>query len=169
MILLLTIVHVIICIVLILVILLQAGRGQGLSGPSFGGGNVQSLFGTGAADFLTKATSVCAILFLFTAIGLGYVESRKSRTLMNFSKTQNAPIDVDAIKKALERVKQEGAADTKAAAEAGATAQTAATTATANATETAQAASAAVPGAAEGAVQTAQAAATAAADQAKAQ
>lgn len=158
MILLLTIVHVIICLVLILVILLQAGRGQGLSGPSFGSGNVQSLFGTGAGDFLTKATSVCAILFLFTSIGLGYMESRKSRTLMNFSKGQNAPIDVDAIKKALERVKQEAASEKTAGdAKTGEAVQAAAdqalvannaevasqaSTAVAEVTETAQAAAA---------------------------
>ena len=60
------ILHVLVCLVLILVILLQAGRGQGLTGASFGGGNVQSILGTKASSFLTKATSVCAVLFLLT-------------------------------------------------------------------------------------------------------
>jgi preprotein translocase subunit SecG len=78
-------IHVIVCLVLIIVILLQAGRGQGLTGASFGG-NVQSLLGTKASSFLTKATSVCAILFLFTCIGLNVLEVQKSRSLFKSPK-----------------------------------------------------------------------------------
>lgn len=102
-------VHVIVCLILILVILLQAGRGQGLAGPSFASGNVQSLFGTRAADFLTKATSVAAIFFLFTCIGLDIIESRKSRSLLE-GVQRPAPIDMETIKKALEKAKSDEAA-----------------------------------------------------------
>ena len=98
-------IHIIVCLVLIIVILLQAGRGQGLSGSGFGGGNVQSLFGTKASSFLTKVTSVCAILFLFTCVGLNILEVQKSRSLFKAPGTQ-APLDVEQIKKALEKVKQ---------------------------------------------------------------
>lgn len=98
--------HIIVCFVLIIVILLQAGRGQGLTGASFGG-NVQSLFGTKASSFLTKATSVCAILFLFTCIGLNVLEVQKSRSLYKAPNAQ-APLDVDQIKKALEQAKKSG-------------------------------------------------------------
>ncbi|MBI3313068.1 MAG: preprotein translocase subunit SecG [Candidatus Omnitrophica bacterium] len=113
---LITIVHVIVCFILIAVILLQAGRGQGLTGPSFGSGNVQSLFGTRAADFLSKATTVAAICFLFTCIALDFIEARKSRSLMEGAR-QTAPVDVDAIRKALEKVKEEQkAANPQAAA-----------------------------------------------------
>lgn len=98
--------HVIVCLVLIIVILLQAGRGQGLTGSSFGG-NVQSLLGTKASSFLTKATSVCAILFLFTCIGLNVLEIQKSRSLFKPSNAQ-APLDVEQVKKALEKIKQSG-------------------------------------------------------------
>ena len=103
----LTIVHVIVCFMLILVILLQAGRGQGLTGPSFASGNVQSLFGTRASDFLAKATSVSAICFILTCVGLDFLEVRKSKSLLNFSRPNAQQIDVDAIKKALEKVKQD--------------------------------------------------------------
>ena len=105
--------HVIVCLVLIIVILLQAGRGQGLTGSSFGG-NVQSLFGTKASSFLTKATSVCAILFLFTCIGLNVVEIQKSRSLFKSPRAQ-APLDVEQIKKALEKIKKTDKAATTTA------------------------------------------------------
>lgn len=101
-----TIIHIIVCLVLILVILVQGGRGQGITGPSFGSGNVQSLFGTRAGDFLTKATSISAICFLFTCIGLNMIEARKSRSLLEASRPQ-APVDIDALKKALEKIKNE--------------------------------------------------------------
>jgi preprotein translocase subunit SecG len=105
----LVIIHVIVCFVLILVILLQAGRGQGLSGPTFGSGNVQSLFGTRANDFLTKATSVSAICFLLTCITLGYFETQKSKSLMDLRRPA-AQLDMETIRKALEKVKAEQAA-----------------------------------------------------------
>lgn len=97
-------IHVIVCLVLIIVILLQAGRGQGLTGANFGG-NVQSLFGTKANSFLTKATSVSAIVFLFTCIGLNVIDIQKSRSLFQAKNTQ-APLDVEQIKKALEKIKK---------------------------------------------------------------
>lgn len=114
-----TIIHVIVCFVLIAVILLQAGRGQGLTGATFGSGNVQSLFGTRASSFLTKATSGAAICFMLTCITLDIIEVQKSKSLLESSHSA-APIDVDQIKKALEKVKsesQEQAAAVTAAAE----------------------------------------------------
>jgi len=107
---LITIVHIAVCFILILVILLQAGRGQGLTGSSFGSGNVQSLFGTRAGDVLSKATTIAAICFLFTCIGLNFIETRKSKSLLELGRQQQAtPLDVDQIKKALEKVKAESA------------------------------------------------------------
>ena len=116
-------VHVIVCLVLIIVILLQAGRGQGLTGSSFGGGNVQSLFGTKASSFLTKATSVCAILFLFTCIGLNILEIQKSRSLFK-SPTAQAPLDVEQIKKALAKIKKTDKTATVTAAKTSTTVKT---------------------------------------------
>lgn len=106
---LITLLHIVFCLVLVVVILVQGGRGQGITGPAFGSGNVQSLFGTRAADFLTKATSVSAICFLFTCIGLNIMENRKSKSLLETARRPAVPVDVEAIKKALEKVKQEGA------------------------------------------------------------
>ncbi len=111
---LLTVLHVICCSLLIVVILIQGGRGQGLTGPSFSSGNVQSLFGTRAADFLTKATSAAAILFLLTCIALNYIETKKSKSLMGLNRTSSR-VDVDAVKKALEKIKSEAASAPKTA------------------------------------------------------
>ena len=113
---LLTAIHVVACFLLIIVILLQAGRGQGLASASFGSGNVQSLFGTRAGDFLTKATTVAAILFLVTCISLDILEGQKSRSLLRASQGAS-PIDINQIKKALENVKAEKVPESPASPE----------------------------------------------------
>ena len=65
-----TIVHYILCLFLIIVILLQAGKGADI-GAAFGAGGSQTLFGPrGAATLLNKVTAVVAILFLTTSIVL---------------------------------------------------------------------------------------------------
>ena len=74
-------VHVLVCLVLILVILLQAGRGGGLS-EAFSGNVGQTLFGTKANVFLTKATTACAVLFLVTCLILGIMTSRRGKSLV---------------------------------------------------------------------------------------
>ena len=64
-----TIVHILTCILLILVVLLQAGKGASL-GAAFGGAS-QTVFGSaGATPFLAKLTTALAILFMLTSLGL---------------------------------------------------------------------------------------------------
>jgi len=139
-----TLLHILVCFVLIAVILLQAGRGQGLTGPVLGSGNVQSLFGTKAGDFLTKATSAAAICFMLTCLTLDFIEAQKSRSLLETSAMPS--VDVDQIRKALEKVKAEAAAKGESAANAvQAAGETAAADAQAIAADAAEAAPAAVP------------------------
>ena len=78
-----TVVHVILCLFLILIILLQAGKGAEI-GAVFGGSS-QTLFGSrGAATFLSKVTTVCAIGFMLTSLGLVILNSQEAgRSLMN--------------------------------------------------------------------------------------
>src|SRR5712671_3912418 len=60
--------HVIICLVLIGVILLQSGEAADLAG-AFGGSGSQTAFGPrGATTFLSRATTWCAIMFMFTSL-----------------------------------------------------------------------------------------------------
>lgn len=91
--------HVIVCLVLIVVILLQAGRGAGLANIFGGGGGVQTLFGTSAATFLTRATTVCAILFLLTCLSLGIISYQRGRSLMEEEVLIEEPVPQPAQEK----------------------------------------------------------------------
>ena len=72
---LITVIHVFVCVFLILVILLQAGKGGGM-GSALGGGGSQSAFGgRGAQTFLGKVTSVSAAIFMLTSLTLAYNSS----------------------------------------------------------------------------------------------
>jgi len=71
----------IVCLVLISVILLQAGKGGGLT-ETFGGEGAQSVLGTQAPVILKKATTVAAVAFLVTSLVLGMVTSRRGRSLL---------------------------------------------------------------------------------------
>ena len=67
---LLTIFHVIVCIFLVLVVLLQQGKGADWAG-AFGGGGTQTAFGArGAGTVLSKATTAAAVLFMITSLAL---------------------------------------------------------------------------------------------------
>jgi preprotein translocase subunit SecG len=73
-----SIVHILVCLLLILIVLLQTGRGADL-GAAFGGGSSQTLFGSsGPGGFLTKITTAVAIIFMATSIGLAYFSSHRS-------------------------------------------------------------------------------------------
>ncbi|MBW1994453.1 MAG: preprotein translocase subunit SecG, partial [Deltaproteobacteria bacterium] len=74
---LLIVIHVIVCIALIMIVLLQTGKGADM-GAAFGGGSSQTFFGsTGASTFLSKATTVAAIVFMITSLGLAYLSSHR--------------------------------------------------------------------------------------------
>ena len=76
--LLIIVIHVIVCIALIMIVLLQTGKGADM-GAAFGGGSSQTLFGsTGASTFLSKATTVAAIVFMLTSLSLAYIYGKKT-------------------------------------------------------------------------------------------
>ncbi len=73
---LLTVVHVVVCLFLIIVVLLQSGKAADLAG-AFGGAGSQTAFGPrGSATLLSKATTISAILFMLTSISLSIVATR---------------------------------------------------------------------------------------------
>jgi len=72
-------VHIVICILLVMVILLQSSKGSGLAGAFGGGGGAGAVFGgRGAATFLSKVTTVLAILFMLSNIGHSLISKRSS-------------------------------------------------------------------------------------------
>jgi len=75
-------IHVIVSLVLIAVILLQAGRGGGLS-ESFGGSSTQTIFGTKTNVFLTRATAASAIIYIITCLTLAVMTSSRGRSLVS--------------------------------------------------------------------------------------
>ncbi len=87
-------IHVIASIFLIAVILLQAGRGGGLA-DSFGGSQMQSLFGTKSTNVLTKLTTICATLFILTCLSLAIISSRQSKSLVEKINVPEATESVD--------------------------------------------------------------------------
>ncbi|WP_342381243.1 preprotein translocase subunit SecG [Myxococcus stipitatus] len=73
-----TIIHVLVCVFMIFVILLQPGKDAGM-GSALGGGAATSAFGgRGAVTFLSKLTGICAALFFFTSLGLSMVGLKSS-------------------------------------------------------------------------------------------
>ena len=113
MILFVSIVHIIVCLMLVGIILLQPGKGMGLSNSAFSDSAAASVFGTKTADVLTKATTVAAILFMVTCIGLSALTARKSRSLYSSFKNQ-APITMEQIQKAVKEAEKKTADKTTA-------------------------------------------------------
>jgi len=75
---LLLIVHVIVCLFLIVVVLLQSGKAADLAG-AFGGMGSQTAFGPrGSATLLSKATTISAVLFMVTSLSLSILATRNA-------------------------------------------------------------------------------------------
>ena len=75
---LLTLLHIIVCLILIVAVLLQSGKGADLAG-AFGGGGSQTAFGSrGPATFLTRITTFAAITFMITALALSIFYTHSS-------------------------------------------------------------------------------------------
>jgi preprotein translocase subunit SecG len=80
----LSIIHIFVCAFLIMVVLLQQGRGGGL-GSAFGGASQQVFGGRGAGNFMTRVTWSCAVVFILTSVSLAYLSSSGDRSLKSKS------------------------------------------------------------------------------------
>ena len=109
----LIIVHVIVCVALIMIVLLQTGKGADM-GAAFGGGGSQTLFGsTGASTFLSKATTGAAIIFMLTSLALAYISSH--RTADSIIQSTPAPVEQTAPETQSGTAPQESSAPTQSA------------------------------------------------------
>ena len=90
----LIIIHVVVCIAMIMIVLLQTGKGADM-GAAFGGGASQTLFGSGGAStFLTKLTTVAAVVFMITSLALAYYSTHRAKSSIMFD--TKAPITEQA-------------------------------------------------------------------------
>jgi preprotein translocase subunit SecG len=80
--------HILICVGLIGIVLVQRGRGGGFV-EGFSG--LESVFGTKTSDFLTKMTTILAVTFFFTCLVLAFLSLKQSRSLMRDVKIK-APV-----------------------------------------------------------------------------
>ena len=84
---LLNVLHIVVCLFLIMVVLLQQGKGGGLSG-ALGGGATQVFGGRGAGNFMTRLTTAMALLFVVTSVSLAFLSSAGDREMKAFDKSQ---------------------------------------------------------------------------------
>ncbi len=115
----LTILHVMVCILLILVVLLQRGKGSDI-GAALGGGGSNTVFGSrGAGNFLTKLTTGAAITYMLTSLSLSYVISQEEKVFDSLEIEETIPAETDAASGLLEEIDPEpdGAASTTSADE----------------------------------------------------
>ncbi|MEW6439423.1 MAG: preprotein translocase subunit SecG [bacterium] len=84
------VVHILACLALILIVLLQRGKGADL-GAAFGGSS-QTVFGSqGAGGFLARLTTVSAVVFMITCLSLAYMSSHRAQaTIMERSRSETA-------------------------------------------------------------------------------
>ena len=77
-----TIIHILICLILIIAVLLQSGKAADLAG-AFGGVGSQTAFGPrGTATILSKITTISAILFMVTSLGLWMLSFKGDRSVV---------------------------------------------------------------------------------------
>jgi len=99
----LIIIHVIACIILIGLVLIQRGRGAGLV-ESFAG--VESMFGTKTSAFLTRTTTIMSIVFFMTCLALAILSVRQSKSLMRSARPQVQKAGTDTKSAATKAIDQ---------------------------------------------------------------
>jgi preprotein translocase subunit SecG len=88
---LLTTIHVIVCLFLVVVVLLQSGKAADLAG-AFGGMGSQTVFGPrGSATLLSKATTIAAALFMVTSLSLSILATRSGGAIPAIFEKKAAP------------------------------------------------------------------------------
>jgi preprotein translocase subunit SecG len=101
MLILITVIHVILCLFLIVVVLLQSGKAADLAG-AFGGMGSQTVFGPrGSATMLSKATTVAAAAFMFTSLTLSIMATRAGRAAPGLLEKASKPLPAQTQKGAV--------------------------------------------------------------------
>src|SRR3954465_11991287 len=107
----LTVLYVFVCLFLIFVVLLQAGKGGGM-GTAFGGSSQTVFGGAGAGNFLTRLTVVMAALFMVLSASLAYLSSSSDKALENATKAIKMREDARALSPKDKKPETKGAQST---------------------------------------------------------
>jgi preprotein translocase subunit SecG len=92
----LTVIHIVACLLLIPVILIQSGKGADIS-ASFGGSS-QTVFGSsGGANFFTRLTTTLAVIFMLTSLGLTTVANQSRKSVFEGAVPATAPADAAPV------------------------------------------------------------------------
>lgn len=92
----LTVVHIVVCFFMVIIVLLQHGKGADV-GASFGGSS-QSLFGTeGPVPLMNKITTMVAVVFMVTSVSLAYISSTSSTGSVMSSVVQPAATEEQPV------------------------------------------------------------------------
>ena len=112
--------HVIVSLLLVIVVLMQSAKGEGLAGTAFSGGMSGAVFGgRGAATFLSRATTVLAILFMFNCGALAFMSAR-TRTVASPEEISDSAVTRQATQEYEESMRRQQEAE-QAAADSAAT------------------------------------------------
>lgn len=96
--------HVLVCVFLGVIILLQSGRGGGLTESLSG---AESMFGTQTSAFLIKTTAVLSTAFLVTCLSLAFLSSKRNESLMPnqvATQAQQAEQDIEDMLKDIPKI-----------------------------------------------------------------
>ncbi|MBX9895455.1 MAG: preprotein translocase subunit SecG [Nitrosomonas sp.] len=103
-------VHVLLAVVLVILVLLQHGKGADM-GAAFGSGSAGSLFGpSGSATFLSRATGFVAAMFFVTSMSLTYFSANRNESGSVMSIMEQSEVSVDS---ADSNVDEESAAENR--------------------------------------------------------
>jgi len=79
-----------VCLILVIAVLMQSGKAADLAG-AFGGVGSATAFGArGTATILSKVTTICAVLFMFTSLGLWVLSGKEAKSAVSGEKNQAA-------------------------------------------------------------------------------
>lgn len=83
--------HILVCVGIIALVLLQQGKGADV-GAAFGSGSSNTIFGSrGPASFLFKLTALLVLIFFITSIALTYVQGQGAKSANELMPEQNIP------------------------------------------------------------------------------
>ena len=91
---------------IVVLVLLQQGKGADMGAAFGGGGSSQSLFGSrGSATFLSRTTAILSLIFFTTALGLAYLHTQTGQSSISVISQEEIPLSGDDVSTAPETSK----------------------------------------------------------------